>query len=59
MDDTKAEKTGPSKSTKPDESREDRLSAALRANLKRRKAQARSRKSDGGADGPNNSGESS
>lgn len=57
MDDTEAKKAGPSKSGKPAESREDRLSAALRANLKRRKAQARNRKSDGPADGPNDTGE--
>lgn len=32
------------KAKKPDESREDRVAAALRANLRRRKAQARGRK---------------
>ena len=41
-----AKKRGGPKAVKSAESREDRLSAALRANLKRRKAQARSRKTD-------------
>jgi hypothetical protein len=35
--------TGKSAATKPKDSREDRLKAALRANLKRRKDQARAR----------------
>ena len=41
------------------ESREERLSAALRENLRRRKAQARNRKSDRPTDAPNNANESS
>ena len=41
---TKAEKPSAGKSKKPVESREDRVAAALRANLRRRKAQARGRK---------------
>ncbi|WOF72948.1 hypothetical protein QMT40_000573 [Parvibaculaceae bacterium PLY_AMNH_Bact1] len=40
--------------TSPADSRDERLSAALRANLKRRKAQARSRKSDAPGNGPDN-----
>ncbi len=40
----KAEKPSAGKSKKPVESREDRVAAALRANLRRRKAQARGRK---------------
>ena len=38
-----ADKGGKAKSGKPGETREDRLKAALKANLQRRKAQARSR----------------
>ena len=37
---------------KPAESREDRLKAALKANLARRKAQTRARSGDGTADTP-------
>jgi hypothetical protein len=36
-------KTEPEKGTKPAQSREDRLKSALKANLARRKAQARAR----------------
>ncbi|MHA6263542.1 hypothetical protein ACXYMO_10090 [Arenibacterium sp. CAU 1754] len=38
-----ADKTTPSKQAKPAQSREDRLKSALKANLARRKAQARAR----------------
>ncbi|WP_227258016.1 hypothetical protein [Kangsaoukella pontilimi] len=38
-----AEKSGKSDGTKPAKNREDRLKAALKANLARRKAQARAR----------------
>jgi hypothetical protein len=40
-------KTGKSGPAKPAETREDRLKAALKANLQRRKAQARVRKDTG------------
>ncbi|AWZ03291.1 hypothetical protein RHODOSMS8_03794 [Rhodobiaceae bacterium] len=58
-EETEAKKAGLPKSTAPAESREERLSAALRKNLKRRKAQARNRKSDGPADAPNTTDETS
>lgn len=58
-EETEAKKAEPLKSTTPAESREERLSAALRQNLKRRKAQARNRKSDGPADAPDNTDENS
>lgn len=58
-EETKAKKAGRPKSTTSAESREERLSAALRQNLKRRKAQARNRKSDGPADAPNTTDETS
>ncbi len=58
-EETEAKKAGRPKSTTSAESREERLSAALRQNLKRRKAQARNRKSDGPADAPSNTDENS
>jgi hypothetical protein len=58
-DNTEADKAGSPRSPKPAESREERLSAALRQNLKRRKAQARSRKYDLSTEAPNNSDENS
>ncbi len=41
-----ADKGGKAKPGKPGETREDRLKAALKANLQRRKAQARARTQD-------------
>ncbi|PCJ70268.1 MAG: hypothetical protein COA62_06595 [Rhodobiaceae bacterium] len=51
MEDEKSEGTADKKPSagkpkKPAESREDRVAAALRANLRRRKAQARGRKAE-------------
>ena len=48
-------KTVSSKKAPASESREDRLAAALRANLKRRKSQSRGRKSGTTGDGSANS----
>jgi hypothetical protein len=44
-------KAAPSKEASASESREERLAAALRANLKRRKTQSRGRKSGTTSDG--------
>lgn len=43
-----AQKADPKESVKTNEAREDRLKAALKANLARRKAQARARAQDQG-----------
>jgi hypothetical protein len=43
---------GPAPKSKAAESREERLAASLRANLRRRKAQARGRKEDAKAETP-------
>ena len=42
------EKTGTTGSDRPEQSRDDRLKAALKANLARRKRQARARAAQGG-----------
>ena len=42
-----AEKPSPSKGNRPQQDRDERLKAALKANLARRKAQARARKPAG------------
>ncbi|MEP2640815.1 hypothetical protein [Roseobacter sp.] len=45
-----AEKTDPKKPTKSGDARNDRLKSALKANMARRKAQARARAQDQGAE---------
>ncbi len=44
----------PAARPRPDDSREERLKAALKANIARRKAQARVRQAAGDADGTDN-----
>jgi hypothetical protein len=46
MDRTPPERAARKPSARPTESRDERLKAALKANIARRKAQARARKSD-------------
>ena len=52
-----AQKPPTQKTEKPGDSREDRLKAALKANLARRKAQAKARAAGTGGSGPGKSGE--